>query len=91
MVNNDVLLGYIKDITVAKLSGSDLAASENADEIARFMQKGICLLFLFVFIFPQGFLNLTDTAHVAHESPPHTKAWRCSALRLPAPYLNSKE
>ncbi len=39
MVDNDILLEYVRDITTARLTGSQTAAAENGDEIARFMQK----------------------------------------------------
>lgn len=40
MVDNSVLLGYVKDITVAKLSSWQHAANEpNGKDVANFMQQ----------------------------------------------------
>lgn len=40
LADNGTLLGYVRDITVAKLSSSNLSACEkNGDETAEFMQK----------------------------------------------------
>lgn len=40
MVDNSVLLGYVKDITVAKMQSSELSACEkNGKDVANFMQQ----------------------------------------------------
>ena len=40
MVDNSVLLGYVKEITVAKLSSSDkMATQDYGKQVAEFMQE----------------------------------------------------
>lgn len=40
MVDNSVILGYVKDITVAKLQSSDKTATEaSGKDVSDFMQK----------------------------------------------------
>lgn len=39
MIDNSVILEYVKDITIAKLSSSNLSACEkNGEDTAKFMQ-----------------------------------------------------
>lgn len=39
-MDNSVLIGYVKDITIAKLQSSNLSANENnGKDVANFMQQ----------------------------------------------------